>query len=107
MNSNNKGRNIAVIAYLTFIGLLVAFYLNRDHKYEVATYHIKNMFGLVLLMLVSQVTQSTDYLMIFGEILWVALFIVWVISIYNAFQNEKKAIPWLSDKFQDWFTFLN
>ena len=107
MNTNNKERNISVIAYMTFIGLLVAFYLNRDHKFEVATYHIKNMFGLVLLMLISQVAQSTDHLMFFGEFLWVVLFILWVISIYNAFQNEKKAIPWLSDKFQVWFTFLN
>jgi uncharacterized membrane protein len=107
MNTKNKRRNIAVIAYLTFIGLLVAFYLNRDHKYEVATYHIKNMFGLVLLMMVSQIAQSNYYMMLFGELLWVVLFILWVISIYNAFQNEKKAIPWLSDKFQVWFTFLN
>jgi uncharacterized membrane protein len=107
MSSNNKERNISVIAYLTFIGLLVAFYMNRDHKYEVASYHIKNMFGLVLLMLLSQVAQSYDTLVFFGEILWVVLFILWVISIYHAFQNEKKAVPWLSDKFQDWFTFLN
>ena len=107
MISENKERNIAVIAYLTFIGLLVAFYMNRDHKYEKATYHIKNMFGLVMLMLVSQVAQSQEHLVLVGEILWVVLFILWVISIYHAFQNEKKGIPWLSEKFQEWFTFLN
>lgn len=107
MNSNNQGRNISIIAYITFIGMLIAYFLNRDHKYEVATFHIKNMFGLVLLMLISQVFQSYDYLMLFGEILWVFLFFLWLYSLIKAIRNEKKAIPWMSEKFQDWFTFLN
>ena len=107
MGSKSKGRTFAIIAYITFIGMLIAFYLNRDDKYELATYHIKNMFGLVLIMLASQVAQSYDYLMLFGEIIWVVLFFMWLYSLIMALKNQKKAIPWLSEKFQEWFKFLN
>ena len=106
MNPDTQERNISIIAYITFIGMLIAYFLNRDKKYEVATFHIKNMFGLVL-MLLSQVAQSYDYLLLFGELLWGLLFFLWLISLIMAVKNEKRAIPWLSEKFQDWFTFLN
>ena len=37
-----------VIPYLTFIGLLIAYQLNKDYKDPETSWHIKNMFGLLL-----------------------------------------------------------
>ncbi len=105
-NTAPPGKTKAIIAYLTFIGLLVAYYMNRDEKHEFTIWHIKNMFGLILLLLLSQLTQAYVNLQ-FGEILWGISFALWVFSLLRAMANKKEAIPVLSRKFQEWFTFLN
>lgn len=106
MSATPPGKNRALIAYLTFVGLIIAFYMNRNEPDEFATWHIKNMFGLLLLLLISQVTQA--YIDIgWGEILWLLSFFLWVFSIIMASLNFKKAIPYFSEKFQQWFTFLD
>ena len=103
---NLTAQNKAIIAYLTFVGLIIAFFLNKDEKNEFVTWHIKNMFGLVIILLVSQVTQANIDLYL-GEVLhWVA-FAMWVFSLIKAVQNKKEGIPRLSEKFQEWFTFLD
>ena len=103
---NLSARTKAIIAYLTFVGTLIAFFINKENKDEFTTWHIKNMFGLLLLLLISQVTQA--YIdMFFGEILWLIAFVLWMFSLVMAILNKKQAIPYFSDKFQEWFTFLD
>src|SRR5699024_12611724 len=41
-----EGKNVAIIAYLTLIGLIIAFILNNDKKNEFASYHIRQCLGL-------------------------------------------------------------
>tara|TARA_R110002072_G_scaffold118631_1_gene250647 strand:- start:55412 stop:55732 length:321 start_codon:yes stop_codon:yes gene_type:complete len=106
MMTRPPGKTKAIIAYLTFIGLLIAYYMNRDEKHEFTTWHIKNMFGLILLLLLSQLTQAYVDLR-FGEILWFLSFALWLFSLIRVIANHKEAIPYLSKKFQQWFTFLN
>ena len=106
MKPTPPGKNIALISYITFIGMIIAYYMNRDKKYEFASWHIKNMFGLFLLLIISQVTQAYVNLA-FGETLWMLAFALWVFSIIMATLNFKRAIPYFSEKFQDWFRFLD
>ena len=103
---NLSAKTKAIIAYLTFIGTLIAFFINKDQKHEFTTWHIKNMFGLLILLIISQVTQA--YIDLFtGEILWLLAFFLWAFSLIMAISNKKMAIPYFSDKFQEWFTFLD
>jgi uncharacterized membrane protein len=106
MKETPPGKKIAIIAYITFIGLIVAYYINKDEKHEFATWHIKNMFGLFLLLIFSQATQHYVDIAL-GEVLWVLAFVLWIYSIVMAFLNFKRAIPFFSEKFQVWFRFLN
>ncbi|UAB80761.1 hypothetical protein INR76_11665 [Marixanthomonas sp. SCSIO 43207] len=103
---NLSAKTKAIIAYMTFVGTLIAFFINKDNKHEFTTWHIKNMFGLLLLLIISQVTQAYVDLL-FGEILWLIAFVLWVFSLIMAILNKKQAIPYFSDKFQEWFTFLD
>ncbi len=103
---NKQEKTYALIAYLTFIGLIVAYFLNKDKKYAFVTYHIKNMFGLVIILFISQLLQTLSDPRL-GEVIWLLAFILWSFSIATIIFNMKKTIPWLSDKFQKWFTFLD
>ena len=44
----NEGKTIAIIAYITIIGLIIAFVMNNDKKNTFASYHIKQSLGLAL-----------------------------------------------------------
>lgn len=100
---NPSGKTTAVIAYLTFIGLIFAFYMNRDDKFEFATWHIKNMFGLVLGQFAVTFFWNYDYyLLLYGIML-----VLWLFCLMMAVLGKKQGIPYLSDKFQEWFSFLN
>jgi len=102
---NPSGRNKAIIAYLTFIGMLIAYSMNRDSKDAFATWHIKNMFGLVLgqfvFLVLDNLLSETGYALVYA-----LLFLAWLYSFIMAITNQKKGIPVLSDKFQEWFRFL-
>jgi len=40
----DEGKTIAIISYLTLIGLLIAFIMNNDKKNEFAKFHIGQSF---------------------------------------------------------------
>ena len=100
-----SGKTTAIIAYCTFIGMFIAISLNHDKKNAFATWHIKNMFGLVLLLLLATLTQYNVNLLL-GDILYYIAVIFWLLSLSMAIQNKKQGIPILSEKFQEWFQFL-
>jgi len=100
---NPSGKTKAIVAYLTFVGLLIAYFMNKDDRHEFATWHIKNMFGLVVLLFFAVALQSYAV----GVYIYWTTVLLWVISLVFALLNKKQGIPFLSEKFQSWFTFLN
>lgn len=106
MNNSPAGKKAAWIAYAPFVGFLIAYFINQDKKYAFTTWHIKNMFGLFLMFFISLVIQSQVNLRA-GDLLWVICLVLWIYCWIMAFQNKEKGIPFLSQKFQDWFTFLD
>lgn len=106
MKSAPQGKSTALVAYAPFVGFLIAYSLNQEHKHPFATWHIKNMFGLTLGFIIAMVIQSQVHI-VAGDVLWLIVLLLWIISFIYAFLNKEKGIPLLSKKFQDWFTFLN
>ncbi len=101
------GKSKAVIAYITFVGLLIAISMNKDERHDFASWHIKNMFGLVIILFASFVMSYQEYLLFPGRILFFGSMVFWLFSFIMAISNRKGGIPFLSEKFQAWFTFLN
>lgn len=99
-------KTIALIAYAPFVGFFIAFFMNQDKKYPFATWHIKNMFGIFVLFIASMVIQSSINVML-GDVFWLICFILWLNCWIQALLDKKTGIPVLSEKFQDWFSFLN
>lgn len=106
MKNAPLGKSTALIAYAPFVGFLIAFFINQDEKNEFATWHIKNMFGLFILFLVSLIIQSQVNITA-GDIMWLVCFLLWLYCGAMAYYNKEKGIPFLSEQFQKWFKFLN
>ncbi len=106
MRNIPPGKSTALIAYAPFVGFFIAFFINQDKKYPFATWHIKNMFGLFLLFIASLVIQSSiDFTV--GDIVWAICFILWIFCWIQAGMGKERGIPFFSEKFQEWFTFLD
>jgi hypothetical protein len=101
------GKIKAVIAYITFVGLLIAMTMNKDERHDFATWHIKNMFGICIIFFASFAMSYQEYLLWPGSVLFYGSMLFWLFSFIMAIANKKTGIPYLSDKFQKWFTFLN
>ncbi|HLV23731.1 MAG TPA: DUF4870 domain-containing protein [Moheibacter sp.] len=101
-------KTTGIVSYLTWVGLLIA-YIVRKEKTEYTNFHIRQSLGI---MLTSFAVGLIVYLMaaVIGDIggligwaLYVLVIIMWIIGFIGAVQGEKKLVPFLGDKFQEWF----
>lgn len=100
----NEGKNIAIIAYVTIIGLIIAFVMNNDKKDPFAAYHIKQSFGLALTGLALGVIGLIPILGWIINILGIfVLLYMWFIGLMNAINLKESAVPFLGEKFKIWF----
>lgn len=100
-------KTTGIVSYIGLIGLIIALVMDKD-KSEYSRFHIRQNIGLNVLYIALYVIYFIVLMampklgMIIG-ILFLLPFILWVIGIIGAVKGEKKAVPVLGDKFQEWF----
>ena len=98
-----EGKTMAIISYITVIGLIVAFVMNNDKKNTYATYHIRQSLGLGLLAIAFAVLDFIPYIgWIFG-LGFILIFVLWILGLINAVNGEEKPLPIVGKLFEDWF----
>jgi uncharacterized membrane protein len=100
---DNDGKTIGIIAYITLIGFIIAIVMNSSKKNDYASFHIRQMLGLILLSFVISALTMSINLGLFGTILSVLLLVLWVIGFVGAIQGERKLVPIIGENFQEWF----
>lgn len=99
-----EGKTIAIIAYITIFGLLIAFIMNNDKKNSFAAYHIRQSLGLAVTGLALGVIGMIPILgwliSIFGSIF---ILVLWVMGLISALNGTTKPVPVLGEKYQEWF----
>lgn len=100
----NDGKQIGMIAYLTVIGLIIAFVMNSEKKSEFAQYHIRQMLGLfisgVAIGLIGIIPFLGWLIVIVGVFV---LFYMWVMGLIAAINGQMKPMPILGKKYEEWF----
>ncbi|WP_109301119.1 hypothetical protein [Aquimarina sp. AU474] len=101
-----QGKTPAIVAYITIIGTIIAFFMNNDTKNQFTSFHIRQALGLWV----------TFYILIalagvFGSIMIHAAFYIFsivliVYGLITAIREEQKPVPILGTYFQDWFSFI-
>ena len=88
------GRMIAIISYITVVGLVIAIVLNNDKKNPFAFMHIRQSLGIWLIGLIIGLIAIIPFL---GWLLFVVgsvlLFIMWIVGIINAVNSKMKPVP--------------
>lgn len=99
-----EGKEIAIIAYITIIGLIAAFIMNSEKKAAFANYHIRQVLGLAVTGLAMGIIGIIPILgwlvVIVGSIL---LLVMWIVGLINAINGVAKPVPILGEKYEKWF----
>lgn len=104
---STSDNNMAIIAYITIIGLIIAFVMNKDKKEAFANYHIKQSLGLALTGLALGIISVIPFL---GWIIYIVgilgLLYMWIMGLMNAINEKEQPVPFLGEKFNEWFKNL-
>ncbi len=101
--TTDNGKNIAIIAYITLIGWIIALVMHNNNKTALGAYHIRQMLGIMLLGLALSILNMLLDIYILGLIIQVGLLVLWILGLIAAVQGEKKPVPLLGEQFQQWF----
>ena len=100
---DTQDKTIAIVAYLTVIGLVVALVLNNEKKDLFAKYHIRQSLGLVL---TSIALSLINVIPILGWIVSMVgafvLLYMWVMGLLNAINGREKPVPILGENYEEW-----
>ena len=106
MTNNSQNNGLAIVAYITLIGTLIEFFMNREERNPLVSFHVRQALGLWLLqMLLGYFIGAFDswMLSISFWIFFIALFIYGVIGAASKKMNE---VPILGPYFQKLFASI-
>lgn len=99
-----QDKTIAIVAYLTVIGLVVALVMNNDKKDPFSTYHIRQSLGIILTSIALSLINVIPILGWIVSLIGVfVLLYMWVIGLLNAINGRMKPVPILGEKYEEWF----
>lgn len=109
-----QGKTTAVVAYITILGTLIAYFMNLDPKNKFAAFHIRQALGIhvtyfligALLNIVENllIQLSDDMFFITTFPLYIFVIVLWGYGIVSAFQGSVKPVPLLGELYQKLFT---
>ena len=108
-NTRQTGQNepdtgIALISYITLVGLIVAFVMNNDKKQPFASYHIRQAVGLNVTGLALSVINVIPVLgWIVSVIGLFVLLYMNIMGIVNALNKKETPLPILGTQYEEWF----
>jgi len=104
----NKGRQNAIISYITIFGVIIAYYLNNedDKKSPFASFHIRQSLGLWLhfFALVHIIGGFDNWLITTGFYLFFT--VLFIYGFTNAIGRKAQAVPIVGNFYQKIFANL-
>jgi uncharacterized membrane protein len=103
----DTGKTTAIVAYLTIIGTIIAYFMNNDTRNTFASFHIRQALGIhITFYLLGALISIFDSWMI-SWAFYIFIIVLWGYGFITALQGEQKEVPFLGDKFQKWFSTIS
>jgi len=101
---NEEAKRIAVISYITIVGMVIAFLMNNEKKLGFASYHIRQSLGLCATGIALGVIGIIPILGWIINIVGIfVLLYMWVMAMINAVNGKEKPAPLLGKYYEIWF----
>lgn len=105
-NSAKKGKPAAIVAYLTIIGTIIAYFMNNDDKSPFATFHIRQALGIHITFYLLGLLVSAFDSWVISSAFYIFVIVLWGYGIVSAIQGERNTVPLLGEQFQKWFNTI-
>ena len=102
-NIHKDGKLAAIITHLTFLGPVIAWFINQEQNDKFGAFYIRQSLGLVSLyfLLAVLVALIPNQYAFYGFNIF--MFILWIYSFSGAISNEYKLLPVVGPFFQKFF----
>ncbi len=108
MNSTaEQGKTTAIVAYLTIIGTIIAYFMNNESKNPFASFHIRQALGIHITFYVLGVIIGMFDSWLITWSFWIFIAVLGVYGLVGAFQGEQREVPLLGTYFQKWFSTIH
>ncbi|HLV23193.1 MAG TPA: hypothetical protein VKY36_00240 [Moheibacter sp.] len=96
-------KTAGIVSYLWWVGLAIVI-LTTKQRNEYVSFHIRQSLGLILCSLIVAILSGTSRIgAMIGYMAGLVLLVFWVIAFIGAINEEKKVVPVIGEKFQEWF----
>ena len=105
-DTSQQGRNLAIVSYLTLIGTLIAFFMNKDARNTFVSFHVRQALGLWLLEMALGyfIGGFNDWMITIS--FWIFFGVLFIYGILGALSGKMNPIPVLGDFFQKLFSSI-
>lgn len=115
-NTNNtatpdQGKTIAILAYITLIGWIIAIVMHGSNKTSLGAFHIRQALGLIIIAICVAIIRLPLFFIPFlgwaiGLALSIGILIFWILGLVSAANGEEKPLPIFGQMFQNWFASI-
>jgi len=110
--TSSEDKTVAIVAYLTLIGFIIAIVLHGQKKTQLGAYHLRQMLGLfvtsvglwIALFIIAMIPVIGWIISLCGIVVWIGLFVLWLLGFIAAASGQIKPVPVLGEQFQKWFS---
>ena len=103
---HQKGKSTATVAYITFVGAIIAIFMNMEPKNNFSSFHIKQAIGIHLMsFFIAPIVSGFNSLLI-SIPFWIFFFTLWIYGFLAALQGKTSLLPIVGKYFQKWFNKL-
>ena len=110
--SSSEDKTVAILAYLTLIGFIVAVVMHGSKKTQLGAYHLRQALGLmvtaialwVAIFIIAFIPFIGWMISIMSVIVWLGLFVLWLMGFIAAASGQMKLVPVLGEHYQKWFS---
>ena len=103
-----EDKTVAIVAYLTLIGFIVALVIHMNKKTKLGAYHLRQMLGYFLTTIAVAFCQIIlVFIPILGWLcilaLWVSMLVLWILGLVAAINGQTNPMPVVGPLYQKWF----
>lgn len=101
---SGEDKTVAIVAYLTLIGFIVAIVIHSNKKTRLGAYHLRQCLGFVIAGFAIGIIGIVPILgWIAAPIIALGLLVFWIMGLVSAINGQMKPVPLVGEMFQKWF----
>ncbi|WP_373728859.1 hypothetical protein [Bacteroides heparinolyticus] len=107
-----NSKTVAILAYVTLIGWLIAFFAGKEQRDDFNRYHLKQGFGLFVISFIYSIIINILGLFLPAgvtmilSLLSLVFLVLMIVGAINASNEVKKPLPIIGKMFEDKFGFI-